>query len=412
MADKRYLIDIRKEFPLLVARPGLVYLDNAATTQKPAAVLDTERAFYEEADANIHRGIYALSEEASDRYERAREKVARFLNAPSAENIVFTAGATDSINLVAHSWGLANLERGDEILLTPLEHHANIVPWQQVAKQTGAKVVFCGLKEDFTLDVDDLKRRITPKTGLLAITQVSNVLGIATPLSEIIPYAKQRGVTVLVDGAQGAPHLKTDVQALGCDFYAFSGHKMLAPTGIGVLYVAEQHRSMQPYRTGGDMIEDVTEQGAEFAPLAPRRLEAGTPHIAGAVGLGAAIDYLESIGMDAIHQHEAALLKKAWHALSRIPDVTLLGPAPENDPLFSSRSAVVSFTVEGIHPHDVAQLLDDEGVCIRVGKHCAHPLHARMKVAATNRASFYLYNTEQDIDALVAALRHAIEVFR
>jgi cysteine desulfurase / selenocysteine lyase len=403
------------DFPILrrkVHGKRLVYLDNAATTQKPKAVLDAMTRFYEESNANIHRGIYKLSEEATAQYEAARAGVARLLNAPSPENIVFSSGTTEGINMVAYGWGLANLKPGDEILVTPLEHHANIVPWQQAAARTGARLVYCDLHKDFTLDVESLKSKINSKTKLLAITHVSNVLGIAMPLFDIIPYAKRKGVVVLVDGAQAVPHLPVDVQALGCDFYVFSGHKMLGPTGIGVLYLSQAHFGMEPYRTGGDMIDDVREQETDFAADSPRRFESGTPNIAGAVGLGAAVAYLEGIGLGEIHEHEKKLLRLAWKRLSEIRGVTLYGPAPENDSLLSQRSAIVPFNIEGIHPHDVAQLLDSEGVAIRSGKHCAHPLLARMGLAAVNRASFYLYNNEDDVDALVLAIKKAQDVFQ
>jgi cysteine desulfurase/selenocysteine lyase len=401
---------IIRDFPILERRENgrrLVYLDSAATTQKPRAVLQAMDAFYEQSNANIHRGFYPLSAEATELYEEARRRVARFINA-AADRVIFTSGATESINMVAHGWGLEHLEAGDEILLTPLEHHANIVPWQEIARLTGAKLVYCDLNEDFTIDVADLKKRISGKTKILAITHVSNVLGAVTPLAEIVPYAKQQGVVVLVDGAQAAPHMKVDVKDLGCDAYALSGHKMLGPTGTGVLYLSEALMAMRPCKTGGDMIEDVTEQEAVFAEKEPRRFEAGTPNIAGAVGLAAAVDYLETIGMEKIHAHEQRLLEQAWKGLSAIKGVTLYGPSPSPE-----RAGVLAFAVAGVHPHDVAQLLADEGVCIRTGKHCAHPLHYRMGLAeGTCRASFYLYNTEEDVEALIRGVKKVIEVFR
>lgn len=401
--------DVAADFPLFARKEHgrrIVYLDSAATTQKPRQVLDAMTTFYEHSYANIHRGLYPLSVEATQLYEEARAKVARLVNAP-AQQLIFTSGTTESINLVAHGWGREHLGKGDEILLTPAEHHANIVPWQEAAKLTGAKLVYCDLNKDFTIDITDLKRKINGQTKLLAITHVSNVLGTITPLEEIIPYARQRGVTVLVDGAQAVPHLTVDVQALGCDFYAFSGHKMLGPTGIGCLYVAKKWMGMMPYRTGGDMIVDVTEQGSEFAEDEPRRFEAGTPNIAGAIGFGAAADYLTMTGLDKINAHSQLLLRKAWDGLSKINGLTLHGSPPS-----SNRIAVISFSIKGAHPHDVGQLLGDEGVCIRAGKHCAHPLHYRMGVPeGTNRASFYLYNTEEDVEALIAAVQKVVRMF-
>ena len=301
--------DVVADFPLLARTEHgrrIVYLDSAATSQKPRPVLDAMDSFYEESNANIHRGLYPLSAEATQRYEEARAKVATLINAPS-QQLIFTSGTTESINLVAHGWGREHLRAGDEILLTPHEHHANIVPWQEIARLTGARLVYGDLNADFTINIADLQQKINRKTKLLAITHVSNVLGTITPLDEIIPFAKQRGVVVLVDGAQAVPHFRVDVQALGCDFYAFSGHKMLGPTGIGCLYIAKQQMGMTPYRTGGDMIMDVTEQSSEFAQDEPRRFEAGTPNIAGAIGLGAAAEYLTRIGLDKINEHSALL---------------------------------------------------------------------------------------------------------
>ncbi len=388
-----------RDFPIL--QRGIAYLDNAATTQKPRRVIEAVKEFYERRNANIHRAVYALSQEATLAYEEARAKVAALINV-EPENLVFTAGCTDSINLVSSS---LELGRGEEVLLTILEHHANLLPWQEAARRQGARILFAGLRDDLSLDVEDLKRKITKRTRVLAITHVSNVTGGLTPLHEIIPYAKQRGVTVLVDGAQAVPHLPLDVRGLGCDFYAFSGHKMLGPTGIGCLYVSEEHQGMKPYRTGGDMIDDVTEEGAVFAERGPRRFEAGTPNIAGAIGLGAAAEYLAMIGPDHVRDHVAELRELAWRELSRIPSVTLLGPPGKEG------VGVISFTLKGVHPHDVAQILDEEGVCIRSGKHCAHPLMARLGLDGTNRASFYLYNTMNDVARLVNGVKRALEVF-
>jgi cysteine desulfurase/selenocysteine lyase len=401
--------NVIRDFPILKRRENggrLVYLDNAATTHKPRTVLEAMDAFYEQSNANIHRGLYPLSAAATELYEGARQKVARFINA-AADHVIFTSGATESINIVAHSWGLEHLKAGDEILLTPLEHHANIVPWQEIARLTGAKLVYCGLNADFTIDIADLKQKMSSKTKILAITHVSNVLGAVTPLADIVPYAKRHGVVVLVDGAQAVPHMRVDVRALGCDAYAFSGHKMLGPTGTGVLYLSSELMRMRPCKTGGDMIDDVTEQGAVFAEKEPRRFEAGTPNIAGAIGLAAAVEYLEAIGIEKVHAHELHLLEQAWKGLSAIKGVTLYGPPPSPE-----RAGVLAFAVAGVHPHDVAQILADEGVCIRTGKLCAHPLHYRMKLPeGTCRASFYLYNTEEDVEALIHGVKKVIEVF-
>lgn len=396
---------VMNDFPILSRKINgkrLVYLDNAATTQKPQQVIDAISHYYSHFNANIHRGIYTLSEEATAGYEEARKIVADFIKAPS-NNLVFTSGTTDSINLVAH--GL-DLHEGDEILLTPLEHHANIVPWQEAAKRTGAKVVFCDLTDGFTIYPHDIV--ISEKTKLIAITHVSNVTGAITPLKELINKAKERNIPVLVDGAQAVGHLPVDVVDLGCDFYAFSGHKLLGPTGIGALYISPAHMNLKPYKTGGDMINDVTEHGAEFAVNEPRRFEAGTPNIAGALGLKAAVDYLQNYGVDKIRDHEQKLLNHAWDVLGDIEEVEFIGTSPDN----FAHTGILSFTLKNVHPHDVAQILDTEGICIRSGKHCAHPLLARMGVAATNRISFHLYNTPQDIDTLAAGLKKAIEVFK
>lgn len=388
------------DFPL-IDKKQIVYLDSAATAQKPQCVIDAITRFYSEQNANIHRGFYDLSIEATMAYERARERVASFINAPT-KNVIFTAGTTDSLNMVA--WGLDNLKEGDEILLTPQEHHANIVPWQEVAKKTDAKILFCDLKEDLTIDVDDLKKKIGERTRVLGITHVSNTLGTITPLSEIIPYAKEHGVFVVVDGAQAVPHLKVDVEALGCDAYAFSGHKVYGPTGIGVLYLKDL--SLRPFRTGGDMINDVTEQRSDFVVGEPRRFEAGTPNIAGVIGLGAAITYLAGKGMAAVERQGNRILEKAWQMLARIEEVELIGKR-------EGRVPVIAFSVKGVPPHDVAEILARDGICIRVGKHCTHPLHARLGLREGScRVSFGLSNNEADVDRLVAGLQRVIEVFR
>lgn len=386
--------NLRRDFPIL---ERVTYLDNAATTQKPKQVIEAIASFYETSNANIHRGIYRLSEEATEAYEAARRTVARHINAQPRQ-VIFTKGATESINLVAHALS-RGIGEGDEILLTPLEHHANIVPWQRVAKERGATLIYAALNEDGTLDAEELKARIGAKTRVLAITHASNVLGCITPLKEILPYARERGVTSVVDGAQAVPHLTVDMQELKPDFYAFSGHKMLGPTGIGLLYMDARHLDMEPYQLGGDMIDDVTETEAVYARGEPRRFEAGTPNIGGVIGLAAAIEYLRAL------EHEPCLTVKAWEHLEAF-GATLYGP----DPRQHERVPVISFNLDGIHPHDVAQVLDEHGVAIRSGKHCAHPLMRRLGVAATNRVSFSCYNNEEDIEKLMRGLKRAREV--
>lgn len=390
------------DFPLLTRKvhgQRLIYLDNAATTQKPRQVLDAMRDYYEQRNANVHRGIYTLGVESTAAYDTARKRVAAFMNAP-ARQVIFTKGTTESINFVATAWGANRLKRGDEIVLTPQEHHANILPWQRVAHATGARLVYCDLTGDLRIDIADLKRRITDRTKLLAITHASNVLGTVTPLSEIIPHARERGVVTLVDGAQAAAHAQLDMESLTPDFYCFSGHKLLGPQGIGVLYMDERHLDMEPYQFGGDMIDDVRETDAEIATGEPRRFETGTPNVAGAVGLAAALDYLVA------HPLDETLAAQAWDGLTQL-GATLYGPRPG-----TAHIGVISFNLPGIHPHDVAQLLDERGIAIRAGQHCAHPLLHRIGVPATCRVSFACYNTPEDVQALLDGLRHVQEVFR
>lgn len=393
------------DFPILSRKihgKRLVYLDTAATSQKPQAVIDAISSYYAESNANIHRGIYQLSEESTKLYDEARTAVADFVGAlPS--NIIFTSGATESLNLVAHAWR-DKLQPGDEILLTPQEHHANIVPWHAIAEKTGARVVFCDLDDNLEITPDNVLAKVNENTKVAAITHASNVIGSVTPLREIIPRLQEKGVFVVVDGAQAVPHFPVDLGKLGADAYFFSGHKMLGPQGIGVLYLKDL--SLEPYKKGGDMIVDVTEECAEYVNGEPQRFEAGTPHIAGAVGLHAAVRYLENHGMQNVHDHSLKLAQKAWAGLAAIDGVTLYGQRPVH-----THAAVVSFNIAGIHPHDVAQLLDEDGVCIRSGRHCAHPFLERIGAVATNRASFYLYNTEEDVDALITGVHKAVKVF-
>jgi len=398
---------IRKDFPILdqtVNGKPLVYLDSAATSQKPRAVLEALDRFYREQNSNVHRGVHLLAERATAAYEGARVKVARFINAP-AESVIWTRGTTESVNLVAYSWGRLNVAEGDEILVTTMEHHSNLVPWQLLAADRGAVLRAVPLRKDFTLDMDAFARLLTPRTRLVAVTHMSNVLGTINPVREIIRAAHAAGALVLVDAAQSAAHMPLDVVELDADFLAFSGHKMMGPTGIGVLYgKPEILDAMPPFHGGGEMINEVTLQRSTFkAP--PYRFEAGTPPIGGAVGMGAAVDYLQSLGgMAAVEELEAGLTQVALDALGNIPGVRIFGPPPP-------RGGAISFAVDGIHPHDLATILDSEGVAVRAGHHCAQPLMNWLGVPATTRASFYVYNTPQEVDALVRGVEKAKGIF-
>jgi cysteine desulfurase/selenocysteine lyase len=395
----------RADFPLLAATPSLHYLDSAATTQKPGVVLDAMRAYYEHDNANPHRGAYALSVRATDRYHAARARVARFLGAGDADCVLFTRGTTEALNLVATAWGRANVSSGDEIVVTALEHHANFVPWQQLAIERGATLRICALTGDGRLDLDCLASLMTTRTRVVAFNHVSNALGTINPVSEIAAMAHKVGALAVCDGAQGAPHFPVRFDELGVDFYAFSGHKMCGPMGIGGLIGKRAIlEAMPPYQFGGDMIEFVHDDQCTWNVL-PHKFEAGTPNVADAVGLAAAVDYLDGIGMDAVARHEQSLVRLASERLAAIDGVRIFGPPPEH------RSGVVSFTYGDIHPHDLASILDGEGVCIRAGHHCAQPLMRRLEVPATARASFYIYNDESDVEALVAALATARSVF-
>ncbi|AVR88296.1 cysteine desulfurase [Thauera aromatica] len=398
---------IAADFPIL-ARPlrghRLVYLDNGATTQKPEAVIEAERRFYRESNANIHRGVHWLSQHATELYDAARATVQRYLNAAHAEEIVFTRGTTEAINLVAHSWGRSQLEAGDEILLTTLEHHSNIVPWQLLCEQTGAVLKVAPVDETGTLELAAFDALLGERTRLVAITHVSNALGTVNPVAALTARAHAAGAVVLIDGAQAVAHQGVDVQAIGCDFYAFSGHKLYGPTGIGVLYGrAGLLAAMPPWQGGGDMIRTVAFERSTFAEP-PQRFEAGTPNIAGAIGLAAAIDYVDRVGLARIAAHEHALLGHASAALGDIPGVRLVGTARD-------KAGILSFLVDGIHPHDLGTILDAEGVAIRAGHHCAMPLMTRFGIPGTARASFAMYNDIGDIDALVAAIHKAQDLF-
>jgi len=398
---------LRADFPALqlsVRGKPLVYLDNAATSQKPRAVLEALQRYYEEGNANVHRGVHYLSEHATAAYEGAREKARRFLNAREAREVIFVRGTTEGVNLVASSFGRANLEPGDEVLVSAMEHHSNIVPWQLACEERGAKVMVIPMNRRGELLLDEYERLLGPRTRIVAVAHVSNSLGTINPIAEMVRLAHAKGIPVLVDGAQAAPHLPIDVQALGCDFYTVSGHKMFGPTGIGLLYGrAERLEALPPYQGGGDMIRSVTFAKTTFAPI-PAKFEAGTPHIAGAIGLGAAIDYLAGLDRDALATHEQDLLGYATDQLAALPGVHLIGTA-------AHKASVVSFVVEGVHAHDVGTIVDREGVAIRTGHHCTQPVMEFFGIPATARASFAFYNTRADVDALVAAVGTVQQVF-
>lgn len=397
----------RHDFPILEERvhgKPLVYLDNGATTQKPASVIEAERAYYLHANANVHRGVHQLSQLATDAYEGARARIARFVNAARTEEVVFVRGTTEAINLVAQSGVRERLEPGDEILISAMEHHSNIVPWQLVCAQTGARLKVVPIDDSGTLDIGAYGSMLGDRTRLVGLTHVSNALGTINPVAKLIELAHRRGVPVLIDGAQAVAHLPIDVQALDCDFYAFSGHKIYGPTGIGVLYAKARHlEAMPPWQGGGDMIRSVTFEKTEYNAI-PWKFEAGTPNIAGAIGLAAALDYVDAIGIDAIGEHEASLLAYATEAVRTLPHVRIIGTARE-------KAGVLSFVRDDIHAHDIGTILDHEGVAVRAGHHCAMPVMQRFGVPATVRASFALYNTRADIDALLHGLSKVQEVF-
>lgn len=396
----------REDFPLLANNPGMHYLDSAATSQKPTVVLDAIRTFYETANANPHRGAYALSAAATDAYHDARTTVARFLGVADTDCLIFTRGTTEAINLVATSYGLNNIVAGDEIVVTALEHHANFVPWQQVALRTGATLRIVELTDRQTIDITALREAVSTKTKLVAITHVSNAVGAITPLAEAVSIVRaQSGAVILVDGAQAVPHVAVTFDALDIDFYAFSGHKMLGPMGIGGLVGKRALlEAMSPYQFGGDMIEWVNDTTSTWNVL-PHKFEAGTPNAANAVGLAAAVQYLDALTMPRVRAHEIALLELATTQLHSIPGVTVFGPPP------AERSGVIGFLVDGVHPHDLATILDQHNVCIRAGHHCAQPLMRRLGVSATARASFYVYSDESDVTALCNALVAAQSMF-
>jgi len=400
---------IQRDFPILdqqVNGHRLVYLDNAATTQKPRQVIDRLVHYYEHDNANIHRGIHTLAVRATDQYEDVRGRTAALIGAPNPSGIVFTRNTTESINLVAQSWGGTNIHEGDEIVLTVMEHHSNIVPWQLLARRSGAALRYIDMSDDGFLDLGELRRVVGPKTKLVSVTHVSNVLGTINPVAEIATIAHAAGAAVLVDGAQGAPHMPVDVAQLGCDFYAFSAHKMLGPTGVGVLWAAPGLlEAMEPFLGGGEMIAVVQRDTSSWADV-PHKFEAGTPNIADVIAFGAALDYLSDLGMAAVREHEMTITALAMDRLRTVQGLEVHGPSRPED-----RGGAVSFALEGVHPHDVSTIVDSHGVAIRAGHHCAQLLMRRLEVPATSRASFAIYNGADDIDVLVEALNHARRVF-
>ncbi|MBY0160546.1 cysteine desulfurase [Paenibacillus lautus] len=401
------IASVREQFPILhqeINGHPLVYLDNAATSQKPQVVIDAVKRYYEWENSNVHRGVHTLGSRATDAYEGAREKVARFINAESSEQIIFTRGTTTALNLVASSYARSVCGPGDEIVLTEMEHHSNLIPWQQAAIAVGATLKYIPLQPDGTIRVEDVEALVTERTKVVAIAYVSNVMGVVHPVKQIAEIAHRHGAVIVVDGAQSTPHMKVDVQDLDCDFYALSGHKMCAPTGIGALYGKKALlESMEPIEFGGEMINDVGLYESNWKEL-PWKFEGGTPIIAGAVGLGAAIDFLEEIGMDAIERHEAQLANYAMDRISEIEGVSIYGPRKR-------KVGLITFNLGDVHPHDVATVLDAQGIAIRAGHHCCQPLMRWLKVSSTARASFYLYNTEEDVDRLVSALIQTKEYF-
>lgn len=398
--------NIKKDFPLL-ENENITYLDSGATTQKPIQVIKAVEEFYQKYNANPHRGAYSLSVEATEQYENTRTKIAKFINAKHREEIIFSKNATESLNLIAYSYGLDNLKKDDEVVISIMEHHSNLVPWQKMTKQTGSKLNYMYINENYEIKDEEIENKITDKTKIVGITHVSNVLGTINNVKKIIKYAHKKGAIVIVDASQSIPHMKIDVQDLDADFLVFSGHKMLAPLGIGVLYgKREILNKMTPFLMGGDMIEYVYEQDTTFAPL-PNKFEAGTQNVEGVIGLGAAIDYIENLGYDKIQEIEHEVISYARQELSKLDYLTLYTTPNEEN-----HSSVISFNIKGVHPHDVASILDSEGVCVRSGNHCAQPLMRFLGIDSTCRASFYIYNTKEDVDRLVKALDKAYNMFK
>ena len=398
--------NIKKDFPLL-ENENITYLDSGATTQKPIQVIKAVEEFYQKYNANPHRGAYSLSVEATEQYENTRTKIAKFINARHREEIIFSKNATESLNLIAYSYGMDNLKKDDEVVISIMEHHSNLVPWQKVTKATGSKLNYMYINENYEISDEEIESKITDKTKIVGITHISNVLGTINNVKKIIKYAHKKGAVVIVDASQSIPHMKIDVQDLDADFLVFSGHKMLAPLGIGVLYgKREILNKMTPFLMGGDMIEYVYEQETTYAPL-PNKFEAGTQNVEGVVGLGAAIDYIQNIGYDKMQELENDVLAYARQELSKLDYLTLYMTPNEKN-----HSSVISFNIKGVHPHDVASILDSEGVCVRSGNHCAQPLMRFLGIDSTCRASFYFYNTKEDVDRLIHALNKAYDMFK
>ena len=404
--------NIRKDFPILdreINGSRLVYLDNAATTQKPRQVIESLVNYYENSNSNVHRGVHSLSMEATDLFEEAREKVSSFINSETSQSLIWTRNASESLNLIVHSWASVNLNPGDEIVLTPMEHHSNLVPWQEIARKNDAKIVFIPMNENGELDLENIDEIINQNTKIVSAVHMSNALGTINPVEELTKIAHSVGAKMVVDGAQSVPHMPTDVQEIDCDFLVFSGHKMLGPTGIGCLYVKmDVLETMEPFLTGGEMVLQVTYDNASWADL-PMKFEAGTPNIADAIGLGAAVDYLNEIGMASIHEYEQDLTSYALQKFKLVEEegITLYGPKEA-----SKRGGILSFTTGEVHPHDLGTLLDQRGIAVRTGHHCAMPLVKSLGVAATARASFYIYNTFDEIDCLVEGLLDSLRYFR
>ncbi|OGG15166.1 hypothetical protein A2773_04730 [Candidatus Gottesmanbacteria bacterium RIFCSPHIGHO2_01_FULL_39_10] len=404
--------DIKKDFPIFkrqINGKPIIYLDSTASSLKPQQVLDAISDYYTQYPVNIFRGLYTLSEEATAKYEEVREKVARFIGADNGNTVVFVRNATEAINLVVYSWGRVNIGEGDEIVSTVMEHHANVVPWQSLALESGATLKYADIDEDGFLDLQSLESLITSNTKLVALAHVSNVLGTINPIKDIIRIIKKRNPStkILIDAAQSVPHMKVNVKDLGCDFFAFSGHKMLGPTGVGVLWAKyDLLDAMVPFQMGGDMIKEVYLDHTEYQKP-PHKFEAGTPDISAVLGLGAAIDYLSSLGMDKVRHHEKEITKYALDKLGKIKNILIYGPKDASD-----KGGVIAFTMKGLHPHDIAEILNEDNICIRSGHHCAMPLHTRLGIGSSSRASFYVYNTEEDVDKLVKGLEKANKIFK
>ena len=397
--------NIRNDFPAFRSKEkNFIYLDSASTSQKPQSVIDTVSSYYSSYAANIHRALYEIGEKATDKYENVRDKVKQFMNVPDSHSIIFSRSTTESINLIAYAWGTKNLSQDDHILITEMEHHSNIVPWQLLASRSNAPLDYISLKNDGMLELESFKKKISSKTKILSISHQSNVFGTVNPINEIIDGAKKVDAITVIDGAQAVPHMKVDIEDLGCDFYAFSGHKMLGPTGVGVLIGRKNIlEEMDPFMGGGEMINTVNMDKSTWNDV-PWKFEAGTPNIAQVIGLGAAIDYIEEIGIENIHQYEQELLKYGLDILSQDENITLYGNP-------TTRGAVIPFNVKNIHPHDLAKFLDTDGICIRAGHHCAQPIMNKLKITATARASFYIYNTRNDIEKLVEGIKKTADIF-